>query len=335
MAPIRDRTWSVLPARGPRLSPEGRHLLVALAVLVQAAAVMADERFPAAPQQVVYDSWSGAGLRGPLGIVVDGARGEVLVANTSGHRVEIYNLDGFPIGSFTHLVDGPTGQGVEGSPRWLAVDSAGRILVVDQLAPYVDVVDYAGRSLMRLTLPAPDDVITAGAGPGAITVTRAGRILVASRGDSGRVYEFDPDYAVRRTWGTPGTAPGHLSRITGIGETPAGDVLVACAGTELAVQAFDAQGRFQRGHGRHEIGSGNFSFPSGLAVTADGRVWVSDEIRQTVQVFDAAGSYLGVVGGPGRGPGEFLYPSAVATDGRALLAVAERGGNRFQILELR
>ena len=336
MTPFSDRTQCALPARGHRPSPAKRQLLWMLAALAPVSpALAADERFPVDPHQVVYESWSGAGLRGPLGIAVDGARGEVLVANTNGHRVEIYDLDGFPIGAFTHVVDGPTGTGLDGCPKWLAVDSAGRILVVDQLAPYVDVVDYAGRPVGRLTLPAPDDVISAGGGPGAVTVARDGRILVASRGDAGRIHEFDADYAFVRAWGDSGTAPGRLSRITGLGETPEGDVLVTCVGTELAVQTFDADGQFIRGHGRHDVGSGNFSFPSGIAVTADGRVWVSDEIRQIVQVFDAAGSYLGAVGGPGRGLGEFLYPSAVATDGHDLLAVAERGGNRFQILKLR
>jgi len=177
-------------------------------------------------------------------------------------------------------------------------------------------------------------VLDAGNGPGPIAVLRDGRILVASRGNRGRVYAFDRDYEFLGAWGDSGAAPGHLSGITGLCQAPNGELYVTCVRTELAVQVFDANGRFLRGHGKHDIGSGNFSFPSGVTVTADGRVWVSDEIRQVVQVFDAAGTYLGVVGGAGKGRGEFLYPSSIATDGSGRLAVAERGGNRFQIFKL-
>lgn len=329
-----SRTKRALPASGPRLSPEGRHLVLALAVLVPGVAIAAGS-YPVEPLHVIYETWSGAAMRSPLGIVFDRTRGEVLLANTSASRVEIYDLEGFPVGAFTHVVDGPTGDGINGFPKWMAVDSAGRILVVDQLAPYVDITDYTGRTEQRLTLPAPDDVITAGNGPGALAVTRDGRILVASRGDRGRVYEFDRSFELIRAWGDSGSAPGQLSRITGLCESPDGGVIVVSVGTDLAVQHFDPKGGFVRGHGKVDIGDGNFSFPSGVAATADGRVWVTDEIRMTLQVFDTVGAYLGVVGGAGRRPGEFLYPSAVATDGHEYLAVAERGGNRFQILQLR
>jgi DNA-binding beta-propeller fold protein YncE len=85
----------------------------------------------------------------------------------------------------------------------------------------------------------------------------------------------------------------------------------------------------------HDIGPGNFSLPSGVAVSADGRIWVSDEIRQIVQVFEPSGKFIQSVGVGGRGPGEFHYPSALASDGKDLVAVAEREGNRFQLLRVR
>ena len=115
-------------------------------------------------------------------------------------------------------------------------------------------------------------------------------------------------------------------------ETLDGRLVVACQGTDLAVQVFDVAGQYQFGFGRHEVGPGNFSFPSGVAVTADGRIWTCDEIRQVIQVFDDHGTFLEMLGGGGFRPGEFQYPSALTGDGGSLLAVVERVGNRLQLL---
>jgi hypothetical protein len=54
-----------------------------------------------------------------------------------------------------------------------------------------------------------------------------------------------------------------------------------------------------------------------------------------VQVFDPAGKYLGMFGGLGGDPGSLMFPRALATDGRNLLVVAERVGNRFQVWRTR
>ena len=74
--------------------------------------------------------------------------------------------------------------------------------------------------------------------------------------------------------------------------------------------------------------------PSGIAATPDGRIWVSDELRQIVQVFIPEGEFLGSLGRGGSAPGEFLYPSALATDGGERLAVAESVGARFQVFSI-
>ena len=151
---------------------------------------------------------------------------------------------------------------------------------------------------------------------------------------SGHIFLFSPDYRPLGSWGAPGSEPGQLTRVTGIAEAPSGDLVVTCASTRLAVQIFTREGTFLRGFGKHDLGPGTFSFPSGVAITADGRIWVSDEIRHQVSVFDFAGKFLSSVGSWGEGPGEFAYPSAVATDGGSFLVVAERVGARFQLFAI-
>jgi hypothetical protein len=66
----------------------------------------------------------------------------------------------------------------------------------------------------------------------------------------------------------------------------------------------------------------------------DGRIWVCDEIRQSVQVFDRDGNFITQATGEGAAPGELSYPSSFVTDGRGLIAVTERLLGRLQVLAL-
>ncbi len=270
----------------------------------------------------------------PRAIALDLVHHEVIVANTGLGRVEYFDYRTWPRGFFTHTVPGPDGRPLAGEPIALAVDAQGRVLVSDIKAPYVDVLDYRGRSLQQLVLPAPDDTAGARFGPGAIAVAPDGRVFVASRG-AGLVHVFDRTFKHVGSWGVTGTDSTRIVNITALAVDSAGRVFVACAMTVLAVQVFDAGGQFLFGFGRHDLGPGNFSLPSGLAFTTGGRVCVSDAIRQVVQVFESDGAFVGAVGNIGVHPGEFREPSALAGDGHGMLALAEKSGGRFQIMWLR
>ncbi|HVP39113.1 MAG TPA: hypothetical protein VMS93_08025, partial [Candidatus Saccharimonadales bacterium] len=247
----------------------------------------------------------------------------------------VFDFKGRLKARYMHPVSGPDGSPLDGQPRGIAADASGRLLVTDNLAAYVDVLDFRGRSVARLQPGGPAPPGSRNDWPGALAVARDGRILVATRGDSGRVFAFGPDFRPQGSWGEPGAGPGQLSQVTSLAFTPGGDVVVVCAGTQLAVQIFDSRGVYRKGFGRHDIGPENFSFPSGVTVTDDGRIWVTDEIRQVVKVFDSEGGFQAMFGGLGRAPGSFQYPSALTTDGRSRLAVAEREGDRFQVLTIR
>jgi len=321
--------------RRARTTAEAR-IVVSILLLVAASREAPADVAPVIDSALVMRQAHGQrDFRGPLGVAVDAVHGEVVVANTGHSRIECFDFRTFPRGAFVHRVPDGNGGLKDGSPSHVAVDAQGRILVSDLAVPFVDVLDFRGRSLERRVLPAPDHEIGGGHGAGALAVGPDGTLLVASRGSDGRVHVFGPDGAHRASWGTSGSEAGRLSGITALAWTPAGEVVVCCLNTVLAVQVFDAAGTFVRGWGVHDIGPGNFSYPSGVTVTADGRIWVSDAIRQVIQVFDPAGTFLGAVGGSGLGPGEFKYPSALASDGRGMLAVAESMGNRFQLMWVR
>ena len=82
------------------------------------------------------------------------------------------------------------------------------------------------------------------------------------------------------------------------------------------------------------MGDGNISLPSGVIVTTQGRLWVTDEIRETIQIYDQDGNYLGKAGESGVAPGELSHPSSLAFDGRSLIALTDRGIGRVQVLAI-
>lgn len=314
----------------------------ALMVLGLAAALLLPARAArAGAAEVVIDSTHvmGQAHRGqmfvrPRAIAIDPTHGEVIVANSGLGRIEYFDYRTWPLGFFTHEVPGPDGRPLVGEPLALAVTAQGELLLSDFRAPYVDVLDYRGRSLRTIVLPAPDDTAGAQAGPGQIAVAPDGHILIASRG-AGRVHVFDDRMRFVTTWGVTGQDSAQLKDITALAVAADGRVFVTCAATTYAVQVFDMDGRFERGFGRHELGPGNFSLPSGLAFASGDRVCVSDAIRQIVQVFETDGTFVGTFGGVGIGLAQFREPSALAGDGHGLLALAEKSGSRFQVLWLR
>lgn len=290
---------------------------------------------PPAPQAsnlVVFDRMvtgyeEGSRFQVPRGLALDRARGELVVANTGEHRIEIFTLRGRPLGRFVHAVTLPDGATAPGLPHAVAVLPTGRIAVTDNLVPTVDIVDRRGRSVFTVSIPS-----SAKGSPQALTVTPEGGLLVAGPPGDDKVYRFDAELRLVDSWGVRGHEDGQLNAITGLAVLPDGRIAVACAKTRLGVQIFSKDGAYRSGFGIHDIGHGNVSLPSGIAATADGRIWVADEIRQIIQAFDKDGVYLGTVGGFGLAAGAINYPSALAGDGGNRLAVAERELGRVQIL---
>lgn len=311
---------------GRRIRGLAGALCPALAILAALpAAGRADEDRLAAPERIIWGYEEGVRLNLPRGIAFDVARDEIVVANTASHRIEIYSPVGRPLTRFRHVVR-PSGGSDDGLPRSVAVDARGNYLIVDNLAFYVDRVDRRGRSIGQIEIPSEPQGV-----PMAVHVARDGGIWVAGPIRDNRIYRFDSDGKFLGAWGVSGTGPGQLQNISAIATLPDGGVVVACASTELGIQVFTPDGVYLRGFGKHDVGQENVSLPSGVAATDDARIWVSDELRQTVQVYDARGTFLGMFGGMGQAAGDFLYPSAIATDGRRRIAVAEREGGRVQV----
>ena len=273
----------------------------------------------------------------PQAVAMNPRTGEFAVTNTGHGRIELLDREARAASYFVHKTtraDGTTGPG---QPRGVCYDAQGNLLVTDNFSREVDICNANGRVLGSISLPGGRTSMGAyfDSTAGAMTRLNDGSLLVATRGNPARIHHFTANGTWLGAWGTPGTGPGQLSNVSALAQAPSGEIVVACGNTDLAIQRFDSVNTFIAGFGRHEIGPGNFSYPSGIAITQDGRLWISDELRQSVQVFTADGEYLGMAAEGGDAPGQLLYPSGVATDGKNVLAVIDRVGGRLQVFRIK
>ena len=276
------------------------------------------------PRLVLWGFTQGERLNQPRGAAFDPRDGAIYVANTGDHEIEVFSKTGRPLSRFVHRVRRSDGTTVDGNPCALAFDRSGRLLVADQLVSYVDVLDGRGRPVTRFEIPTGH--------PNALAVAGDGTIFVGTTAEASKIYRFRPDYAPDGSWGEEGTEPGHLFSVTAIAVLGDTAIAVACGRTDFGIQIFTPAGTYRRGFGLHDVGDGNVSLPSGVIATADGRIWVVDEIRETIQVFDKDGNFVAKTGEKGVAPGEFGHPSSLTSNGRGLIALTDRGIGRVQVL---
>lgn len=265
----------------------------------------------------------------PLAIFFDSVHRETYIADTGNHQIVVCDEDGMPLFWFYHYVNRDT-ERFAGEPRGLVVDDGGRIFLVDNLAPYIDVLDGRGREIGRVDPPAYSDVPQSRFG--AVALGPDGLVYGALFGIPRRVAVIDDDLGIARV--VELASDDEEAYVTGLAVDNEGHIYVTDPAAKKMVQIFDSEGHLLRAFGGSEHGFENFSFPSAITLMPDGDMWVVDTLRQIASRFTAEGNFISYVGGKGNGVGAFEYPTGIATDGGDKLFVIERGGNRYQCFDI-
>jgi hypothetical protein len=184
------------------------------------------------------------------------------------------------------------------TPRGVAVDGRGRVLVAESDAGRIAVLDAEG--VAQGTMGEP------GTGPGQlmspadVAVDADGQVLVADSGNH-RVQVFSATGGTVRAIGSAGTAAGRFAEPRGLGVDGAGRLYVADTGNHR-VQRLNASGAVDKGWGGDGIvgvtgavlrDDTGFDRPADVAVhPGTGEVYVADGGNHRIQVFDGAGRYL-------------------------------------------
>ena len=142
------------------------------------------------------------GLRGPCGVAIN-ERGQIIIAESSGHCISIYNPNGEKVKSFGQKGSAP---GQFNSPHGLAVDRAGNILVVDEENHRVCIQKFSGDGkLMKL-------IRSRGGGlgqfnPFSIGISPSGKMYICDRNNH-RVQILNPDPTFSGSFGSEGSGDG-------------------------------------------------------------------------------------------------------------------------------
>lgn len=268
------------------------------------------------------------GFDGPWGVSYDPHTCNIIVADKSNERVQVFNSQGNFLFLFGSEGTG-NGQFSEDGPNGVHVDEKGRIYVVDQFAHNYQVFDQCGNFLYKVgsqgTLPGQFNF------PADITVNSDGYVYVVDEGND-RVQVFDQNGEFKFLWGNGLTViepePGRFLAATGLDVNEEGWVYVLDCALGI-IQVFDPCGNYLFQFG--VLGEPPTS-PFGISVNEDSTVAVGDGF-DGVFIYDKFGNFLFNFGQAGTSLGEFQQATGVSHSPSGDMAIVDQINNRVQVFD--
>ncbi len=150
------------------------------------------------------DGWQ-KNLRSPGSLFFDKSADELFVTDAGNGRVVIYDKLLNPKYSFEHFViEQRSGRLIKGEPRDLAVNKLGEIILSDNLADYLDVLDFRGKSLQKVYLNTLYGDTSLTIKPQSLAIDSEDNLYVITTGDIVTImvldeyFELEKDYRSKR-----------------------------------------------------------------------------------------------------------------------------------------
>ena len=263
-----------------------------------------------------------SGVKGPWGVAIN-QRGEIIVAEESGHCISIFSPTGEKLRSFGSEGSGP---GQFNEPRGVTVDDDGNILVTDSRNDriqkftsnykHITSVVSNGSNPLQFNLP-----VSVAISP----ITKKIAIVHYSR-----VQILNPDLTFHSSIGSRGSGSEQFYRPYDVAFDSSGNMYMADA-FKHHIQVFNPEGQFLRQFGSKGNGDGELNFPTGISIDSDDTVYVVEYRNHRVSIFTHDGKFLTSFGSGGDGPGQFTRPLGITVDKNGTIYVADSGNNRLQI----
>jgi streptogramin lyase len=259
-----------------------------------------------------------------------------------------------------------TGNGQFDSPRGVAIDSGGNVLVVDSGNDRVQKLNSKGEYVSKFGSSGTGDGQFSE--PWGIAIDPEGDIWVADRkakriqqfnskgeyvskfsvsdgaplgiafdskgniwvvGGANTVRQYNQAGTLLTQFGSQGTGDGKLETPYGISLDAEGNIWVADSGNHR-LQKFSPKGEFLGKFGSSGTGDGQFSESYGIGIDPEGDLLVTDAFQHRVQLIHPEGEFVTKFGTEGSGAGQFKEPTGVAVDSEGNIWIADSLNNRLQ-----
>lgn len=259
----------------------------------------------------------------PRGLAV-GPDNSIVVADSSNHRVQVFNSNGIFVKQFGEYGNG---EGEFDCLAGVAVNRIGQYIIADRYNHRIQVLDPQGRFLRAFGSQGTAD------GkfnyPWGVTTDALGFIYVCDK-ENHRVQVFQSDGSFVGKFGTCGRGEGQLEHPHYIAVSNTNRVIVSDSNNHR-IQVFDVNGKVLSTFGGEGSDDGQFKFPRGVAVDDQGYIFVADSGNNRIQIFNPDGSFLKTFGSWGSGDSEFKGLEGVAIMSNGNILVCDRENHRVQV----
>ena len=257
------------------------------------------------------------GVKKPYG-VASNSREEVIVSESFGDQISIFDIRGQRIRTFGSRGNGPE-QMV--SPNGIAIDDVDNIYVSsqDKLQKFTssgELIKCVGQNGSK-----EGEFVT----PRGVTL-HDNQIYVCDS-DNHRIQVFDLDLNFIQSIGSHGKGKGQLNSPFDIKFDSTGNMYIADYWNNR-VQVLDSTGHFIRLFGQEE--EGRLARPASVLI-ADQYVYVSDIMYQCILVYTSSGQFVTSFGGRGQKKGQLSNPFSITSCTDGYIYVSDSDNNRVQI----
>ena len=260
----------------------------------------------------------------PRGVAVSTRDDTILVADSSNHRVQIFDSVGRFVKTF-----GSYGQseGEFDCLAGIAVNSFGQIITSDRYNHRIQVFDHNGAFQHMFG----DEGVDNGQllYPWGVGCDKMGFIYICDK-ENHRVQVFQSNGSFVRKIGSLGHRLGHLENPHYLAISPDNRIYISDSSNHR-IQVFSMYGDFLFSFGSPGTMQGQIKYPKGIAIDDQGFVVVADSGNNRIQVFHGDGRFYCMFGTYGSGNGQFKGLEGVALLANGNVVVSDRENHRVQI----
>ncbi|KAK6165612.1 hypothetical protein SNE40_022509 [Patella caerulea] len=260
----------------------------------------------------------------PRGVAVSPIDDTIYVADSSNHRVQVFDNTGRFLRSFGSY---GTNEGEFDCLAGITVNTLGQVIVSDRYNHRIQVFDHncscitsfgeEGSAEGQLNYP------------WGIACDNMGFIYVCDK-ENNRIQVFQSNGNFVRGFGEMGSRDGEFDNPQYVAVSPDNKIYISDSSNHR-IQVFSMYGDFLFSFGSSGTQNGQLKYPRGVAIDSQGFVAVSDSGNNRVQIFRPDGTYYSMFGSWGNENGQFKALEGLAILANGNIVVSDRENHRIQI----